>query len=213
MARRIKLNQVSPELLGNPSVNSQDLIINQEGVAGTKNSNGDFVPFGGGSGLQLIYGSFEFSGTDLSTIVDWDVLIKEKEEGFLIDIERVYITKTGSLSGGDGIPDNLFYVYRINRTNNSSNSFIFDANAIVLGVGGDGNSFDHIVQPKKLVSEISDSDTGLINKANTTSGSNGPKVGSWFIGIDNVYTDLTIETATIHFWYYKLPFDQQLASR
>jgi hypothetical protein len=48
MARRIKLNQVSPESLSNPSVDSQDIMLNQSGVVGTKNSDGDFIPFGGG---------------------------------------------------------------------------------------------------------------------------------------------------------------------
>jgi hypothetical protein len=50
MARRIKLNQVSPESLSNPSENSQDLMINQSGIMGTKNSSGVFNPIGGGNG-------------------------------------------------------------------------------------------------------------------------------------------------------------------
>jgi hypothetical protein len=48
MARRILLTETDPATLGTPNVGSKNLIINQSGVVGTKDSSGVFSPIGGG---------------------------------------------------------------------------------------------------------------------------------------------------------------------
>jgi hypothetical protein len=77
MARRILLTESDPATIGTPNAGSQNLIINQSGVMGTKNSSGVFNPVGGGgNGGGIDYEDIEYN--DLYNKVINGQLIKDQ---------------------------------------------------------------------------------------------------------------------------------------